>query len=373
MFIFAFGQDLYADIVGRETAAQYKTALYLVASASAEVIADVALCPMESVKVRMQTSLPGTNFPSELGAAVRAIHAEQGIGGFYKSVVPLWMRQVPYTMVKFACFERTVEAFYNHVFTAGRDNYSKGTQLSITFASGYIAGVFCAIVSHPADSVVSKLNQSPGKGIGGILAELGPMGIWRGLVARIIMIGTLTGLQWWIYDSFKVAMGLSASGGGVKKVGVETPALEHGKATAEHAAERLEETTDKVEDAAFEFAHNAREAAVEVADEVKEDLSAAAETVHEELSELADEAREGMDEVSSELERDSQQVRESAEQLAEDVRADVAEAKRGARETAEQLDHEARDAIADGAQAVAGAADRAADWVTESVKENEEK
>jgi hypothetical protein len=27
------------------------------------------------------------------------------------------------------------------------------------------------------------------------------------------MVGTLTGLQWWIYDSFKVAVGLQASGG----------------------------------------------------------------------------------------------------------------------------------------------------------------
>lgn len=32
----------------------------------------------------------------------------------------------------------------------------------VTFAAGYIAGVFCAIVSHPADTVVSKLNQEKG-------------------------------------------------------------------------------------------------------------------------------------------------------------------------------------------------------------------
>ena len=27
------------------------------------------------------------------------------------------------------------------------------------------------------------------------------------------MVGTLTGLQWWIYDSFKTVAGLQASGG----------------------------------------------------------------------------------------------------------------------------------------------------------------
>ena len=36
----------------------------------------------------------------------------------------------------------------------------------VTFAAGYIAGVFCAIVSHPADSVVSVINKSPEKSAG---------------------------------------------------------------------------------------------------------------------------------------------------------------------------------------------------------------
>jgi len=31
------------------------------------------------------------------------------------------------------------------------------------------------------------------------------------------MIGTLTGLQWWIYDTYKTAMGLQASGGIVQR------------------------------------------------------------------------------------------------------------------------------------------------------------
>lgn len=30
------------------------------------------------------------------------------------------------------------------------------------------------------------------------------------------MIGTLTGLQWMIYDSFKIFMGLPTTGGGAK-------------------------------------------------------------------------------------------------------------------------------------------------------------
>lgn len=207
-------KDFYAGLVSPETAHKYRTILYLAASASAEFIADIALCPMESVKVRMQTSPAEMKFPVKLGAAMARINAEEGTYGFFKSLTPLWARQIPYTMVKFAAFERVVEAFYTNVFTDPKESYSKGTQLSITFASGYIAGVFCAIVSHPADSIVSKLNASPGKGIGGIIAEEGFMNLaTKGLLARIIMIGTLTGLQWWIYDTFKTAMGLKTTGG----------------------------------------------------------------------------------------------------------------------------------------------------------------
>lgn len=204
-------KDWFSQIVGTETAYTYRTFVYLAASASAEVFADLALCPWEAIKVRMQTSLPSANFPTSLGAAMGKISAAEGMSGFYKGIYPLWGRQVPYTMVKFSCFEKTVEAFYTYVFTNPKSSYSKSTQLSITFASGYIAGVLCAVVSQPADTLVSKLNQSPGASVGDIIKKVGGIGgLYKGLTMRIIMVGTLTGLQWWIYDAFKTSVGITA-------------------------------------------------------------------------------------------------------------------------------------------------------------------
>jgi len=193
---------MYADALGEENAYLYRTGLYLAASASAEFFADIALSPMEAVKVRVQT-MPG--FASTLREAAPIIYQQEGLNGFYKSLVPLWMKQIPYTMMKFACFERTVELLYKHVVPKPRAECTKGEQLVVTFAAGYIAGVFCAIVSHPADTVVSKLNQDKGSSAGAILKKLGFGGVWKGLTARIIMIGTLTALQWFIYDGVKVA------------------------------------------------------------------------------------------------------------------------------------------------------------------------
>jgi len=156
---------------------------------------------MEAAKVRIQTQ-PG--YANTLRQAVPKMFAEERLWAFYKGVAPLWMRQIPYTMMKFACFERTVEALYKYVVPKPRSECSKPEQLVVTFIAGYIAGVFCAIVSHPADSVVSVLNKEKGSSALAVLKRLGFKGVWKGLFARIIMIGTLTALQWFIYDSVKV-------------------------------------------------------------------------------------------------------------------------------------------------------------------------
>jgi solute carrier family 25 phosphate transporter 3 len=196
---------LYNGMLTDEQQYVWRTSVYLAASASAEFFADIMLCPMEACKVRMQTS---DSFAKTLREAAPRIWHNEGLNGFYKGIAPLWGRQIPYTMMKFACFERTVEAIYKYVIPTPRDQCSKPVQLSATFSAGYIAGVFCAIVSHPADTIVSKLNKAPGSGVMEVAKSLGMVGMWKGLVTRIVMIGTLTALQWFIYDGVKVALRL---------------------------------------------------------------------------------------------------------------------------------------------------------------------
>ncbi|KAJ5472573.1 hypothetical protein N7530_006574 [Penicillium desertorum] len=182
----------YSDLVGQENASRFKTGIYLTASASAEFIADVALCPFEAVK--------------------------EGVAGLYKGLYPLWGRQVPYTMMKFASFETIVEMIY-HKLPGHKSAYNKGAQTAVAFTGGYLAGILCATVSHPADVMVSKLNanrqagEAFGAAMSRIYGDIGFRGLWNGLPVRIVMIGTLTGLQWMIYDSFKIFMGLPTTGG----------------------------------------------------------------------------------------------------------------------------------------------------------------
>ncbi|GAO15951.1 hypothetical protein UVI_02039720 [Ustilaginoidea virens] len=219
---YEYFKKTYSDLAGPDAAHKHKTGIYLAASASAEFLADIALCPFEAVKVRMQGTMPNPYTGTFHG--ISAVTGKEGWGGLYKGLYPLWGRQIPYTMMKFASFETIVEMIYDRL-PGQKDDYSKAAQTGVSFTGGYLAGILCAIVSHPADVMVSKLNanRAPGEAfgtaLGRIYKEIGFGGLWNGLPVRIVMIGTLTGLQWMTYDYFKIFMGLPTTGGGPPPAG----------------------------------------------------------------------------------------------------------------------------------------------------------
>jgi len=97
--------------------------------------------------------------------------------------------------------------------------------MGVVFTSGYLAGILCGAVSHPADTMVSKINKLQSSG--GLFHKMSVIysgdpatntkgigfgGLWKGFTPRVVMIGTLTGLQWFIYGAFKAAVGLPTPG-----------------------------------------------------------------------------------------------------------------------------------------------------------------
>jgi len=207
-FKYTYGEKLFPNT--------NKTVVYLGASATAEAIADLFLCPLEAIKVRMQTTLPP--FASTLREGWSKVVAQEGYAGLYKGLYPLWARQIPYTMVKFATFESAVAQIYKQLGKP-KETYGTLAQTGVSFLGGYIAGIGCAVISHPADVMVSKLNsdrkagEGAGQAVSRIYGQIGFKGLWSGIGLRIAMIGTLTAFQWLIYDSFKVSIGLPTTGG----------------------------------------------------------------------------------------------------------------------------------------------------------------
>ncbi|KAI9147630.1 Mitochondrial phosphate carrier protein [Paramyrothecium foliicola] len=198
------------DLLGLETARQNRTAVYSVSAASAEFFASIALCPLEATRIRL-VSTPG--FANGLVGGFSRILKTEGIGAFYSGFGPILFKQVPYTVTKFVAFEKISEAIFASIGT-DKSKLSGGTQTAVNLGSGLLAGFAAAIVSQPADTMLSKINKT--KGLPGestvsrlvkIAGELGLRGSFAGLPTRLFMVGGLTAGQFAIYGDIKKALG----------------------------------------------------------------------------------------------------------------------------------------------------------------------
>ena len=102
-------------------------------------------------------------------------------------------------MAKFVVYEKVAETFFRYV---DKSTASPGMVTSINLGSGLIAGFAAALVSQPADTMLSKINKT--KGLPGesttsrlikIGRELGFRGSYAGIGARLFMVGTLVSFR----------------------------------------------------------------------------------------------------------------------------------------------------------------------------------
>ncbi|EGW32308.1 mitochondrial phosphate transport protein [Spathaspora passalidarum NRRL Y-27907] len=200
----------FIELLGYDTAKQYKNSIYIGSAALAEFFADIALCPLEATRIRL-VSQP--TFADGLIGGFGRILREEGVGSFYNGFTPILFKQIPYNIAKFLVFERAAEAIYAAIPTPKKD-LSNSTNTLVNLGSGIIAGCAAAIVSQPADTLLSKVNKTkkaPGQSTVGLLVQLakqlGIKGSFTGLPTRLIMVGTLTSLQFTIYGTIKKALG----------------------------------------------------------------------------------------------------------------------------------------------------------------------
>lgn len=198
-----------------EKSIEHRTSIYLASSAIAEFFADIALSPLEATRIRL-VSQP--EFASGMVSGFTKILREEGVlRGFYSGFGPILFKQVPYTMAKFVVYETAAENIYAMIGTP-KEQLSNGMVTTVNLGSGMIAGTCAAIISQPADTLLSKINKQKGqegKSITSRLFEmaqkLGPRGLFLGMGARIVMVATLTAGQFAIYGDIKRMLG--ATGG----------------------------------------------------------------------------------------------------------------------------------------------------------------
>jgi solute carrier family 25 (mitochondrial phosphate transporter), member 3 len=202
-----------AKALGEEKAWDNKTSIYIGAAAGAEFIADIFLCPLEAVRIR---SVSDPEFCDGLADGFAKMMRTEGVTGFYAGFLPILAKQIPYTCAKFVVQGTVADSIYASMGKTPGE-MSGGANISISLASGVIAGVASAIISHPADTLLSKVNKKGAGGDGPMLTRLGniarEIGFFKlctvGLAPRCVMIGTLTAGQFGIFDTVMNALGAS--------------------------------------------------------------------------------------------------------------------------------------------------------------------
>jgi solute carrier family 25 phosphate transporter 3 len=117
-------------------------------------------------------------------------------------------------MAKFAVQGLAAESMYRSIGKTPAD-LSESGKMGIALSSGVIAGVAAAVISHPADTLLSMVNKQGAGGSGSITSRLVNLAkaagfkklCLTGLGARCVMIGTLTAGQFGIFDSVMAMTG----------------------------------------------------------------------------------------------------------------------------------------------------------------------
>ncbi len=87
---YEFFKQQSINLVGVETASNYRTGVYLASSACAEFFADIALCPLEATRIRLVSEPTYAN--GLIGGFTKMLKSE-GAGAFYAGFGPILFKQ----------------------------------------------------------------------------------------------------------------------------------------------------------------------------------------------------------------------------------------------------------------------------------------
>ncbi|SCZ98937.1 BZ3500_MvSof-1268-A1-R1_Chr3-1g05720 [Microbotryum saponariae] len=196
---------------GYEAATPNRTTIYLGSAAIAEFFADVScdqsrhilLTPLEAVRIR---TVSDRTYASGLATGFLRMAREGGVSEMYAGFVPILVspsfatarfrtfKQIPFALGQFVTNEWAHETVYKQLSAEKRKNLSVLEETGITLGCGVVAGISAAVLSHPADTLLSQINKGKGgkggifKRLGTLASEAGPAGLFSGLGPRVVRL-----------------------------------------------------------------------------------------------------------------------------------------------------------------------------------------
>lgn len=87
---YEFFKRRITDLVGHEMASRNRNAIYLTASASAEALGDVLLCPFEAIRIWLVSEL---TYARGFVDGFRKMAIQEGVPGLYSGLGPILLKQ----------------------------------------------------------------------------------------------------------------------------------------------------------------------------------------------------------------------------------------------------------------------------------------
>jgi solute carrier family 25 phosphate transporter 3 len=215
---FASGAALYgatefirrslSDAAGVD-AIRLEVPIILISAAIASSIGAVLICPFEAVRIR---TVAQPDFAPTSTDVLTKMVKEEGIGSLVNAIPIFLVRNVPYAMTKFLIFDLSTERLFE-TFPAAQEQLS--LSLLVSLVGGILGGTAAAVVSNPADTVISELKKaksdiSPQQAVANMLERAGPSAFFVGLPLRMVFYSLVASMTFVVYDSVRFALGIGS-------------------------------------------------------------------------------------------------------------------------------------------------------------------
>jgi len=219
---YEFWKRTLFELAGQQVQLVARVPLVLLAGAIATIFTCFLITPFETVRIRM---VEEPEFAPNLAEAGRRYLREGGVESLYDGLIPLMIRQVLFGMCKFLVFDTASDAIFAVLPPGAGDDLA--VSLGVSLLSGAIAGALSAVISQPADVILSRVAQGAKEGgalPGGVnqfaliveearsvMRKFGPSGFYLGLASRCVWSCAIIAGQFCLYDVFKSALHVTAA------------------------------------------------------------------------------------------------------------------------------------------------------------------
>lgn len=197
-----------AELAGAD-AGRLEVPIILTAAGIGAFFGSFILCPFEAVRIR---SVAQPNYAPNIIRVCTRMVSEEGFPSLFSAVPAFLLKEVPFAMAKFTVFDLTTAYLYQQYPAATED-----LQLSllVSLTGGTLGGLSAAVVSNPADVTISEMKKAKSD-MGAVdaarvvLDRGGIPALFTGLPLRLLFYALVVSLQFLVYDSVRIALGIGA-------------------------------------------------------------------------------------------------------------------------------------------------------------------